>query len=437
MDRFSTATHAATPAVLAAVSLVFAMTASAEPSSDSTRDTKVRETGESETVAAEDAGSGLQTVALPDSSTDLRDDSAMPPGPFGSHDHETSAVPRPVVRSDVVEADPFELTAVTWQGPGDVSAWVRVRSDGSWSTWYEVPPDHGHGTAESVGDDVGGGDVDGGGSGEGVRNGTAPLIVPRSDAVQVRVDSHGGDVPEDLRLDLVAPGEAPAGTAEADVAETGVPETDVAKTGVPETNAGTDADAAAAPRPTILGRAKWGADESMREDPPDYDSVRGAFIHHTVSASKYARGEVPGMIRSIYRYHVQSRGWNDIGYNFFVDRFGRIWEGRYGGVRKPVIGAHTQGYNHESFAMAALGTYTETQPTGHIIRAYHRLFAWKFAVHGVHPRSRVRYDQGVLPAIAAHRDAGATECPGAALYERRHQIRKGTITAMGLPLPGS
>lgn len=422
MNRFSTATHTATPAVLVAVSLVFAMTASAEPSSDSTRDAKARETGEPETVEAEDAGGGLQTVALPDSATDLRDDAAMPPGPFGSHDHETSAAPHDVVRSDLVEADPFELTAVTWQGSGDVSAWVRVRSDGSWSTWYELPPDHGHGADESAG-----GDVDGAGSDEGIRNGTAPLIVPRSDAVQVRVDSHGGDVPEDLRLDLVAPGEAPAGTAE----------TDAAETDVPEPNAGADADVAAAPRPTILGRAKWGADESMREDPPDYGSVRGAFIHHTVSASKYARGEVPGMIRSIYRYHVQSRGWNDIGYNFFVDRFGRIWEGRYGGVRKPVIGAHTQGYNHESFAMAALGTYTETQPTGHIIRAYHRLFAWKFAVHGVHPRSRVRYDRGVLPAIAAHRDAGATECPGAALYERRHQIRKGTITAMGLPLPGT
>ena len=68
-------------------------------------------------------------------------------------------------------------------------------------------------------------------------------------------------------------------------------------------------------------------------------------MHHTVNANDYTADEVPGIMRSIYAYHVKSRGWRDIGYNFLVDRFGRIWEGRYGGIDKPVVGAHTCGYN--------------------------------------------------------------------------------------------
>jgi N-acetylmuramoyl-L-alanine amidase/FG-GAP-like repeat len=299
-----------------------------------------------------------------------------------------------------IKTKPFRLVAVTWiSAESDVVAWIRSRNAGTWSQWYELPEGDDHapdpGTAEA--DDA--------------REGTDPLLVAESDAVQVRVATADGTVPDDLRLDLVDPGESPADET----------------AGVPS-----GSTAAAAPgRPVILTRAQWGADESLREPgPPAYGAVRGAFVHHTVNANSYTAADVPAILRGIYAYHVKSRGWRDIGYNFLVDRFGRIWEGRFGGVDRAVIGAHTAGYNDVAFAMSAIGTYTTKVPEPALISAYQRLFAWKFAIHGVDPRNRVNYHGELWPAVAGHRDAADTECPGQALYARLPTIRAGVITTM-------
>ena len=107
------------------------------------------------------------------------------------------------------------------------------------------------------------------------------------------------------------------------------------------------------------------------------------FVHHTVNANDYTRDQVPSIIRGIYAYHARSRGWSDIGYNFLVDRFGRIWEGRYGGVDRPVVGAHTLGYNDNAFAASAIGNFETARPSRAMIRAYGALFAWKLSLHGV------------------------------------------------------
>ncbi len=307
-----------------------------------------------------------------------------------------------VVATDEIETDPFRLVAVTWAvDAGAPVAWVRTRSGGEWSKWYRLPGDDEHGP------DPASQEAD-------ARAGTDPLVVPNSDAVQVRVISDDGEVPFGLRLDLVDPGQSPADAA------VGEPTAQAAATAVSP--------------PTIHTRAQWGADESIREPgPPDYGIVNGAFVHHTVNANSYSAAEVPAIIRGIYAYHVNSRGWRDIGYNFLVDRFGRIWEGRYGGVTRAVIGAHTQGYNDDAFAMSAIGTYTNQVPSSALLAAYQRLFSWKFYLHGVDPSRPVNYDGETWPAIAGHRDAAATQCPGSALYARLATIRAGVVAMTPTP----
>ena len=155
-----------------------------------------------------------------------------------------------------------------------------------------------------------------------------------------------------------------------------------------------------------------------------YFEVHAGFVHHTVNANDYTRAEVPGILRSIYAYHTQSRGWSDVGYNFLVDRFGRIWEGRYGGVDRPVVGAHTLGYNDDAFAMSAIGNFELVQPSQAMIEAYAALFAWKLSLHGVTATSSKQYvTKRYFQAINGHRDAASTACPGKYLYAKIPEIR--------------
>jgi N-acetylmuramoyl-L-alanine amidase/FG-GAP-like repeat len=355
-------------------------------------------------VEPEPVASSVQEIPLTGAASRIAG-KALPsmPEPTPERGNE-SGERRPAVLSGELDVEPFLLAAITWEVPEDhidIVAWVRTRRDGAWSEWNQIP----------VGDDH----APDPGSAEARRSraGTDPLVVAESDGVQVRVDTGRGVIPGDLRLDLIDPGESPADASIGTLGGSAV---------------------AAANRPTIYTRAQWGADESIR-GAPEYGEVNGAFVHHTVNANDYSASDVPEIIRGIYAYHVKSRGWKDIGYNFVVDRFGRIWEGRYGGVDRPVIGAHTQGYNDDAFAMSAIGTYTSKVPEATVLSAYQQLFAWKFSVHGVDPRRPVIYDGESWPAVAGHRDAALTECPGQQLYERLPTIRTG-VTAVMFPPSG-
>ena len=148
-------------------------------------------------------------------------------------------------------------------------------------------------------------------------------------------------------------------------------------------------------------------------------------------------------MRGIELYHVKANGWNDIGYNFLVDRYGQVFEGRGGGMQRNVIGAHAEGFNTGSVGIAVIGTYSGKAPTPEAESALARLLAWRLDVGHVDPASsamvtsggnaKVRAGAGVyMRAISGHRDAGFTACPGNALYARLGQLREVALTT-GLP----
>jgi uncharacterized protein with LGFP repeats len=189
------------------------------------------------------------------------------------------------------------------------------------------------------------------------------------------------------------------------------------------------------PRPGIVTRRGWGADEKLREKSFVYTKkVKAAFVHHTASGNTYKCSQVPSVIRGIYRYHVKSMGWRDIGYNFLVDKCGNIYEGRAGGVAKPVLGAHTLGFNSNSMGIAVLGTFTSTKPSAAAVKGIARLTAWKLGLFGANPNGKTYLKSGGgnlyrkgknvrLNVISGHRDGFATECPGRQLYGKLGSAR--------------
>ena len=186
----------------------------------------------------------------------------------------------------------------------------------------------------------------------------------------------------------------------------------------------------------MIPRASWGADQVPPRSGPSYGAVQAAFVHHTAGTIEYGPEESPGIVLGIARYHRESNGWNDIGYNFLVDRYGNVFEGRAGGIEAAVIGAQAQGFNSDTTGIACLGTFTalpldEAGDGG--AGAADRLEA---ELHGVPVNGQVtlisgggatnRYPAGtpvVFERISGHRDANQTTCPGDQLYAQLPDLR--------------
>ncbi|MEU5362742.1 peptidoglycan recognition protein [Streptomyces sp. NPDC005925] len=192
-----------------------------------------------------------------------------------------------------------------------------------------------------------------------------------------------------------------------------------------------------AARPHIVPRSAWLGDAARPQPRPRYDDrVLAVFVHHTDTPNGYDCADTPRILRGLYTGQTGARDWDDIGYNFVVDRCGTIYEGRAGGVTRAVTGAHTQGFNHRTAGIAALGTFTAGVPVPQeIVDAIAAVAAWKLGPSGTDPRATVdlvssnghsRYAVGAtvsLPAVAGHDDGFRTSCPGAELSARLPTIR--------------
>jgi hypothetical protein len=206
---------------------------------------------------------------------------------------------------------------------------------------------------------------------------------------------------------------------------------------------------AGAGQPRIIARRAWAHGAARPRVAPGYGAVQMAFVHHTENPNGYAPAEVPAMLRAIYAYHRFVHGWNDIGYNFVVDLYGRIFEARAGGIDEPVVGAHAGGYNLVSTGVAVLGSFSSAPISPAARASLARLLAWKLALHGVPAQGRVtvrvnpagasysRFPANArvaLARIAGHRDADSTDCPGNVLYGELAAVRRSVRRLAARPL---
>ncbi len=244
---------------------------------------------------------------------------------------------------EVHQDTPFSMVALTADDLTGTSAKVRAKkSDGSWGPWYEAE------TLDGVGPD------------SAVPRGTEPIFVGRTTTVQISVTRPAGTAP------TAAPPKAPAkpglGYVPANVEQPFAQNINAVLISPPQAPVDTlplpSAVTVPGQPPNIIGRAQWGADEAMRCGNTVYDNgIRAAVVHHTAGSNDYAPQDSAGIVRSIYEYHTRTLGWCDIAYNALVDKYGQVFEGRAGGMDKPVEGSHTGGFNRNTWGVAMMGDF--------------------------------------------------------------------------------
>lgn len=195
----------------------------------------------------------------------------------------------------------------------------------------------------------------------------------------------------------------------------------------------TDSAEAFAVWPPIIPRYRWDPNRDCQPDrtPGLASGARRIYIHHTVVFPHYGEHEGDDVVRAICLGHVNKRGFSDIGYNFLIDAYGRIYQGRVGGILQPVIGAHASGFNRGSIGIALVGDFDEHAVPAAAVSALDQLVAWLSDLHGIEPYAMsehvstggetTRFAEGQvieLPSIVGHRDTGLdTACPGDHLYD--------------------
>ncbi|MGK2881841.1 MAG: N-acetylmuramoyl-L-alanine amidase [Mycobacterium sp.] len=328
---------------------------------------------------------------------------------------------------EISQPTPFSLVALTGDDLTGTSTEVRaLQPSGTWGPWYEAH------TVESSSSDQ---------TADAPPQGTEPVFVGSTTVVQIAITRPEGapvtvasatvgesdddlgyrpatieePIGTNLNAVLIAPPEAPADP-------NWLPPTGVLTPGMP---------------PTVITRAQWGADESMRCGEPRYENgIRAAVVHHTAGSNDYRPEDSAAIVRAIYTYHTRTLGWCDIAYNALVDRYGQVFEGRAGGINMPVFGSHTGGFNANTWGIALMGNFDAEPPTPVQLRTVGRMLGWRLGLDHVDPLGTVQLTSAggffttfsggatpTLPTIFTHRDVGNTDCPGDAGYAALGQIR--------------
>lgn len=383
---------------------------------------------------------------------------------------------------------------VVWDVSDSEPVRVEYRTLGGdeWSAWAELEVEA---TPESVDPE------------QVTQHGTEPAFVTSSEAVEVVAYTEDGEPATDLRVNLIDPNGAdpvrnslaPAASDESAVPEASeeserrdadvTPEEGQVEESLPpasepesdsDIDSGQGAEAPAADKSqttataeasistainyatgtadaapvaglsnfAIKSRKSWGPNEGYRDKDPDPGTkYKGAIVHHTAGGNSYTRGEVPGIIRGVYYYHAVTKRWGDIGYHLIVDKYGGVWEGRYGALSRSFVGAQAIGANYDTFGISVLGTFTSSAPPAAAQDAVAKGIAWmfnKFNIKNPNGKMRIRGVDNVartLPTIAGHREVGsgtwaATACPGTPFQNRLPSIRNKVESYMWPPLSG-
>ncbi|MFC7376035.1 S-layer homology domain-containing protein [Brachybacterium sp. GCM10030267] len=320
---------------------------------------------------------------------------------------------------------PATMVGLTWPADSEAPA-VHARGlgqDGNWTPWCELE------IAE---------DPDSGEEAPGTELAWLGVV----SALQIRAELDGGDVTSEATAHIVTTspteGDEMVGDFSGPYTSQSQSQDLQAQPRMMSTRAAANPATPLLPgsTPSFVARATWGADEGRTGATYGRDELKAVIIHHTAGTNSYSSSESAQIVRGIHTYHTRTLGWADIGYNILVDKYGRIFEGRSGGLHRNIQGAHATGFNRGSFGISVLGHYSSTEPSAAARDAVSRIVAWKLLstfeerVWSTSTWSSIasgtRFDAGstqTLAKVMGHRDVNHTECPGYQLYQEFDRIR--------------
>lgn len=154
----------------------------------------------------------------------------------------------------------------------------------------------------------------------------------------------------------------------------------------------------------IISRTEWGARPPRNRSTTTW-SQRTEFVVH------YSEGPTTQSVKSIQAFHMNTRGWSDIAYNFLVDTAGRIYEGR----GWTVVGAHATGHNTSGLGVCFIGRNGDATPEA------------KRAIRWLYDEACRRAGRRLAKRGHGQLSGNSTSCPGAQLLD---WVRD------GMPTPG-
>jgi hypothetical protein len=159
------------------------------------------------------------------------------------------------------------------------------------------------------------------------------------------------------------------------------------------------------------------------------EDVKFLIVHHTATGNTYRVEDSPEMVRGVYRAQTTEKGWPDTCYNFLIDRFGGVWEGRAGSLDGSVTVDATGGSQGFAQLICLIGDFTSVMPSDEMLASLQKTLAWmagRFKI-STDPAARVTFTsrgsnrwpvgtQITTGTIVGHREMSATACPGDRFY---------------------
>ncbi|WP_460706613.1 N-acetylmuramoyl-L-alanine amidase [Luteococcus sediminum] len=321
---------------------------------------------------------------------------------------EVDGTPMKVLATLPVTERPLSMAALTWSSAtGESLFQVRVRTAEGWQPWQST-------------------EVEPGAQEAGAIKGSDPIFLGEGTAVEARLlaSSSSTATVKDPKVSVID-----SGTAQGDA--------EIVSSAAQQ-RVRAQASTSSAAQPAIVSRAAWGADESWLKIngsscvPANLDTtIKAAVVHHTAGTNYYSQAEAASVVRGIYAYHVKSLGWCDVGYNFLVDRFGTIYEGRHGGIENPVHGAHATYWNTDTVGVSVMMNSSTARQSDAAMASMADVIAWKLAGNYRDPLSKLTLAGKYIDRITRHGDVMATSCPGTNITAYMPTLRQQVATRMG------